>query len=43
MYLAAFNFKVKHCLGKINPADRLLRRVDYKQENLLLTYLLPTL
>jgi hypothetical protein len=34
---------VEHCLGKINPIDRLLRRVDYKQENLLLTCLLLTL
>jgi hypothetical protein len=30
MYLVAFNFKVEHYLGKTNPIDRLLRKVDYK-------------
>ena len=43
MALVAFNFKVKYYLGKINPTNKLLRRADYAQENLLLTYLLPTL
>ena len=25
--LTAYNFKIKHCAGKTNPVDRLLRRL----------------
>ena len=40
MYLALFNFVIKHCLGKTNPMDMPLRRPDYTSETQANTELL---
>ena len=42
--LTAYNFKIKHCAGKTNPADRLLRRlVGASKANIEATNILLTL
>ena len=43
MKLASFDFFISHRPGKTNPADAPSRRPDYKDENLAINKLLPTL
>jgi transposase InsO family protein len=43
LYLAAFDFYIKHRAGKLNPADAPSRRPDYAEAEVAVNNMLPTL